>query len=312
MIGQLPQIYPDELIYSWLTRYVVYSGILYKKMAFKEIYNEKIYIPSFEFVYGIKDDIFNEMIKYISLDKIIYEHTMFPEYAIFSSKKEQLQLIDLMLNDFTKFRKKIHHFNHKISYLKYCPLCVTEDKNKYGETYWHRTHQLKNINVCPIHSCKLYNIDAETNYQNTVKKLYIANESAKNNTIKFETNYYINALSRYLAKVFNNEINIKYEKIQERNKKMYPFSKVCKMYICDIGTKRKNKMSAASYTNYYISKNAKKIAEEYLKLKSGNNLSWDNLLYKTGLKKIQFKNAFFFLKKYLSYDDIEIIKKYIS
>ncbi len=38
-------------------------------------------------------------------------------------------------------------------YFRYCPLCVKEDREKLGETYWHRNHQLIGVNVCPIHKC---------------------------------------------------------------------------------------------------------------------------------------------------------------
>jgi hypothetical protein len=36
-------------------------------------------------------------------------------------------------------------------YLQYCPLCVKDDFDKYGETYWHRTHQLPSVIACSIH-----------------------------------------------------------------------------------------------------------------------------------------------------------------
>jgi hypothetical protein len=35
--------------------------------------------------------------------------------------------------------------------MRYCPLCVREDKDTYGETYWHRSHQIDGIDVCVKH-----------------------------------------------------------------------------------------------------------------------------------------------------------------
>ena len=41
--------------------------------------------------------------------------------------------------------------------MRYCPLCVNADREKYGETYWHRSHQIRNVNICPKHKCHLIN-----------------------------------------------------------------------------------------------------------------------------------------------------------
>lgn len=33
-------------------------------------------------------------------------------------------------------------------YLKYCPICAEEDRQKYGEAYWHRSHQIAKLPKC--------------------------------------------------------------------------------------------------------------------------------------------------------------------
>lgn len=35
--------------------------------------------------------------------------------------------------------------------LCYCPACACDDRKKYGETYWHRIHQIRGITVCEKH-----------------------------------------------------------------------------------------------------------------------------------------------------------------
>ena len=37
MIGFMPEIYPDELIYSWFCRYLVHSGYSANKMALNDL-----------------------------------------------------------------------------------------------------------------------------------------------------------------------------------------------------------------------------------------------------------------------------------
>ena len=39
--------------------------------------------------------------------------------------------------------------------LRYCPICARKDREKYGETYWHRRHQIRGLNVCSQHGCRL-------------------------------------------------------------------------------------------------------------------------------------------------------------
>lgn len=40
-------------------------------------------------------------------------------------------------------------------FLRYCPMCAKEDREKYGETYWHRIHQIEGIQICRKHGCYL-------------------------------------------------------------------------------------------------------------------------------------------------------------
>lgn len=44
-------------------------------------------------------------------------------------------------------------------YIRFCPECAKEDREKYGETFWHRAHQIQRIRVCPKHRCFLENTD---------------------------------------------------------------------------------------------------------------------------------------------------------
>lgn len=43
--------------------------------------------------------------------------------------------------------------------MRYCPLCADADREKYGETYWHRKWQLPDIEICLEHRCRLETTD---------------------------------------------------------------------------------------------------------------------------------------------------------
>jgi hypothetical protein len=40
-------------------------------------------------------------------------------------------------------------------YFRFCPLCLKEDLQEYGEAYWHRLHQTPGVLVCPVHAIPL-------------------------------------------------------------------------------------------------------------------------------------------------------------
>src|SRR5207248_8301428 len=42
----------------------------------------------------------------------------------------------------------------------FCPKCVAEDRQNFGECYWHRVHQVPGVLVCPAHGDTLLNSDA--------------------------------------------------------------------------------------------------------------------------------------------------------
>ncbi len=42
-------------------------------------------------------------------------------------------------------------------YLRFCPLCLIEDLQQCGETYWHRNHKVSGIRVCLTHGVGLEN-----------------------------------------------------------------------------------------------------------------------------------------------------------
>jgi hypothetical protein len=86
----------------------------------------------------------------------------------------------------------VHHLfsvlprNESDSYLKYCPLCVNEDRENYGEAYWHRTHQIRNMKVCPKHNCNLINSTVTAKSEQTFT-FCPAEEYISKQPSKFET-----------------------------------------------------------------------------------------------------------------------------
>ena len=159
MIGFMPAIYPDELVYSWFCRYYVHSGYSANKMALEDLLYNRHCNPSKEFIGHLNPEMEQTVKGMYPIKGLILEHTMFPQYARFIGSEQKKNTILHMEHDFCD----AHHLfailprSEGDKYLKYCPLCAVDDRKLYGETYWHRKHQLRNINVCPRHKCRLEN-----------------------------------------------------------------------------------------------------------------------------------------------------------
>ena len=159
MISYLPELYPDELVYSWLCRLYIHGGYLTHRAALADLFEKRSCNPSKEFIGYLNAEAKNVISKAISINNLVAEHTMFPQYARFFPSDEKLAALHLLGEGSTD----PHHLltilvrNPSSEWMRYCPLCVNEDREKYGETYWHRSHQIRNVNLCPKHKCYLIN-----------------------------------------------------------------------------------------------------------------------------------------------------------
>lgn len=150
---KLPEIYPDELLYSLWGRYYVRSGCLvYRQMAEKLFVNEAER-PDVLFVNRLRTEIKEELEQQKEWKQIIQKHTMYPFYGKFLKAERKEQAFWALCKMEGNYRNLLPI--GKTRQLCYCPLCVQEDREKYGETYWHRSHQLDGVGVCPYHGCYL-------------------------------------------------------------------------------------------------------------------------------------------------------------
>ena len=157
MIAYMPTIYPDELVYSWFCRYYVHSGCFSHKEALQELYCKRSDYLNKEFIGNLNKEAMGQIEKIFPLDELVLKHTMYPQYARFiplEKKKEALYRLSHEPCD-------VHHLfsvlprNEGEQYLKFCPMCAREDRERYGETYWHRKHQIRNMSICTKHKCRL-------------------------------------------------------------------------------------------------------------------------------------------------------------
>lgn len=157
MISYLPEIYPDELVYSWFCRYVVHSGYISHKQVLQDLFCKKSDTPIKEFIGNLNPTARECIDKMYPLRELVLNHTMYPQYARFIPLEQKRDALDKLCYENCDVHQlfAVPPRCEKERYLKYCPVCAKEDRQNYGETYWHRKHQIRNISVCTKHRCQL-------------------------------------------------------------------------------------------------------------------------------------------------------------
>lgn len=159
MIAFFPEIYPNELLYSQLARYHGRSGYARYTFTVADIYNnEKLVHPSVDFVNRYTSDAMQWITKNEPWEVVTEQHTMYPAYIRFLPKRRRIDAVNGVLSCEGNWKNLMLLPNLGYAqYIRYCPECAKEDRARYGETYWHREHQIPKIRVCPTHRCFLEN-----------------------------------------------------------------------------------------------------------------------------------------------------------
>lgn len=151
-----PEIYLDELVYSWFGRFAVRSGYINSQLL-QFLYCKRSDTPIKEFIGNLNTEARECIDNTYPLRELVLKHTMYPQYARFIPLEQRKNALYKLCHE----NCDMHHLFavlprcEKEQYLKYCPICSREDRQKYAETYWHRKHQIRNMRICPKHKCRL-------------------------------------------------------------------------------------------------------------------------------------------------------------
>lgn len=211
MIACFPEIYPDELLYSQLARYYVQSGYIAYRHAAEDLYTNRAVRPDMEFLNKFSDDAFFKITKSMPIETIVEKHTMFSYYGRFlpfERRNNAFRSLAAMQGNYRNLLAMPRRKTNKNRYIRYCPLCAADDRKQYGETYWHRQHQMQGIDICNIHSC--YLMESGLIIGGEASPMLIAAEEfipASSEIVMCE-NELEREIARYVAGVFNSDINM--------------------------------------------------------------------------------------------------------
>jgi hypothetical protein len=143
------------MLYSVLCRYHIRCGEPNARQTnlalWGKTYGKKLFLPD-----GI-ESIAAQMPPETGLtaERFIADTTIFPLLKPFAT----LEKIDALTRAMKYGDPNIYNilsfsrvFTLQHRKLRYCTQCVASDANIFGESYWHRVHQLPGVYICPIHN----------------------------------------------------------------------------------------------------------------------------------------------------------------
>lgn len=167
MLACFPDPYPDELFYSICARFQDRVRYPSQKATVEDLFQTKNAIAIFDFPSRL-----NRLVDALppqsgyTVDYFINNHTLLPFYSPFLPiERNQLIRDDMGGDNGAKIHTRlgiVAGYVEMPSHLRFCPVCVEDDKKRFGESYWHRLHQVPGVEVCPIHSVFLENSDVLT------------------------------------------------------------------------------------------------------------------------------------------------------
>ncbi|MGQ4650328.1 TnsD family Tn7-like transposition protein [Lyngbya aestuarii] len=160
MVSFFPKPYPDEILYSVMARYHIRSANTSPKVTLRELFNSPSTIATADLPSNL--NILSENLQFFSnytVEELIYKYTLYPFYSVFLPPKRAIQVKESMKAEQggdIHTRAGIMASSVAMSrYFRFCPNCLEEDLQKYGEAYWHRLHQIPGVVVCPVHAVML-------------------------------------------------------------------------------------------------------------------------------------------------------------
>lgn len=163
----LPQPFPDEIFGSWLARISMHNGRgAWVKLLESAGYGLNIKTPHFDLIdYSEKlEKLLNSLDT--NYESVVLELTTLPYWLTFDSdnlENSPLRGTSNVARIYRRGKKELRSITnlginrrlHVTLRPRYCPLCLQHDFATYGEPYWHRSHQLPNVLLCPHHLYRL-------------------------------------------------------------------------------------------------------------------------------------------------------------
>jgi len=160
-ISYVPELLPDELIYSWIGRLINVNALGYPKECLMQLFGNRNVIPSIDLPTLLVPlhQRLGENSPFNSVNKLLEFGTLYPYHRPFLNIERALAIQNLMFHKDGKGLKVLmgrvaNRFGAKPA-MRFCNICINEDIETFGTPYWKRYHQLPDINCCLKHQVRL-------------------------------------------------------------------------------------------------------------------------------------------------------------
>lgn len=154
---------PDELLYSLIARSARYLGYWSSKGLAEAIFGRRCVLASpdlqgsLELLGGLAMEAWGLTLKQLAL-----RHTLVGYYTNFLGEAQKRKVILAMLGKQQHLHVRLGICTTTVLGIKrfrLCPHCSAQDMERYGETYWRRSHHIPGALVCTRHGVRLHESD---------------------------------------------------------------------------------------------------------------------------------------------------------
>jgi hypothetical protein len=161
VLTYLPSPYHDELLYSIVARYISHIGKV-RGASVEQLFGKRTLRARIDLPSSLGRFADNAALVWgMTAEEIAEKYTLLPFYTHFANDVVKTKAMGAMKSDSgTGLHAKLGINTSRVkvpSFLRYCPECASEDFNRWGETYWRRTHQLPGVLMCTKHEALLMN-----------------------------------------------------------------------------------------------------------------------------------------------------------
>lgn len=156
MLRYIPDPYPDELIYSVWARFSNHMHYPGPDAVFQDLFGDRAVSATVDLPCHLQKFCNNlPPGAELNVETILDYHTLLPYYRPFLPPERYLAIRHQMIagsGHGLHLRTGISgSLVARPAYLRYCPLCLKEDKATLGDAYWHRLHQVPGVEMCLEH-----------------------------------------------------------------------------------------------------------------------------------------------------------------
>lgn len=184
MLGYFPRPLPDELFFSIVVRFALHTGMPDTSSLVSELTGNQTLAIDTRLANDLGHLVANLPPGHgATIDEFLDQHTLLPLYGSVLTAEQTRQLRTRAVGPTGRSqraskrltsgrqRKEVYQAapgdqaNDKAlalllslpvaSGLRYCPQCAAADREAYGESYWHRIHQVRGIYICAQHGVAL-------------------------------------------------------------------------------------------------------------------------------------------------------------